>query len=72
MQLVLLTSERTLLPVVVTAREARTLVERFPLALAPVLAALSLDLAEAPCGRIGMLSPGDLTRELFALPALAQ
>ena len=42
MQLVLLTSERTLLPVVVQAREARTLAERFPLALARVLAALQV------------------------------
>lgn len=117
MQLVLLTSERTLLPLVVQAREARTLAERFPLALARVLAALqvppsaierevaamaslrigktvsrqvlgtmndfrrmmpsygwppssfaalSLHLAEAPCGPIGMRSPDDLTRELFA------
>jgi hypothetical protein len=117
MQLVLLTSERTLLPVVVQAREARTLLERFPLALARVLAelkvplaaidrevkamagprigktasrqvlgtmndfqrmmpyhpwppasstALALELAEAPCGPIGMRSPDDLTGELFA------
>lgn len=119
MQLVLLTSERTLLPVVVPATEARTLAERFPLALARVLAelkvpldsidrevqamaaprigktasrqvlgtmndfqrmmpyhqwppmsltAVSRELAEAPCGPIGMRSPDDLTRELFAAP----
>lgn len=119
MQLVLLASERTLLPVVVLAREARTLAERVPLALARVLAelkvplavidrelqamagprigktasrqvlgtmndfqrmmpyhqwpprsltAVSLELAEAPCGPIGMRSPDDLTRELFASP----
>jgi hypothetical protein len=118
-QLVLLTSERTLLPVVVEAREARTLTQRFPMALARVLAelgvalpaidrevqamaaprtgktasrqvlgtmndfqrmmpyhqwpprsltAVSLELAEAPCGPIGMRSPDDLTRELFAAP----
>ncbi len=40
MQLVLLTSERTLLPVIVPAREARTLQARFPPALAEVLAGL--------------------------------
>jgi hypothetical protein len=119
MQLVLLTSERTLLPVVVPAREARTLAVRFPLALTRVLVelrvplavidrelqamagprigktasrqvlgtmndfqrmmpyhqwpprsltAVSLELAEAPCGPIGMRSPDDLTRELFAAP----
>jgi uncharacterized protein DUF6933 len=119
MQLVLLVSERTLLPVVVPAREARTVTERFPLALGRALAelgvqppaierevqamagprigktasrqvlgsmndfqrlmthhpwpprsltALSLELAEAPCGPIGMRSPDDLTRELFASP----
>lgn len=45
MQLVLLTSERTLLPVVVQAREARTLAERFPLALTRVLAELKVPLA---------------------------
>lgn len=117
MQLVLLVSARTLLPVMVPAREARTMVERFPLALARVLAelrvapsaidremqamvgpqigktasrqvlgsmndfrqmmmahpwpprsltTLSLELAEAPCGPIGMRSPDDLTRELLA------
>jgi uncharacterized protein DUF6933 len=117
MQLVLLVSERTLLPVVVPAREARTVTERFPLALGRALAelgvqppaierevqamagprigktasrqvlgsmndfqrlmthhpwpprsltALSLELAEAPCGPIGMRSSDDLTRELFA------
>lgn len=120
MQVVLLTSERTLLPVVVAAREARTLAERFPLALARVLAelmvplgvidrevqamaqprigktanrqvlgtmndfqrmlpsygwpprsftTLSLELARAPCGPIGMRSPDDLTRELLAIPS---
>jgi len=119
MQLVLLVSERTLLPVVVAAKESRTLAGRFPLALARVLAelkvplavidremeamaerwigktasrqvlgsmndfqrmmpyhpwparsltALALELAEAPCGPIGMRSPDDLTRELFAVP----
>jgi len=45
MQLVLLVSARTLLPVVVPAREARTLVERFPLALARVLAELRVALS---------------------------
>lgn len=116
MQLVLFVSERTLLPVVVPAREARTLTERFPFALTRVLAelrvalpnidrevqamagprigktasrqvlgsmndfirmmkghpwpptsltALSLKLAQAPCGPIGMGSPDDLTRELL-------
>ena len=115
--LFLLVSERTLLPVVVPARESRTLTQRFPMALARVLAemgvaqptidrevqnmsgprigktasrrvlgsmndfqrmmpfhpwpptsltALSLKLAEAPCGPIGMRSPDNLTRELFA------
>lgn len=117
MQVVLLVSERTLMPLVVPAREARTLVKRVPLALARALAelgvaspaiereveamagphigktasrrvlgsmndflrmmrfhpwpprsltALSLELAEAPCGPIGMQSPDDVTRELFA------
>jgi hypothetical protein len=42
MQLVLLTSERALLPMVVQAREARTLAERIPLALDRVLAALQV------------------------------
>lgn len=121
MQVVLLVSERTLFPVVEPAREARTLTERFPLALARALAelgvappaidrevqamggprigktasrqvlgsmndfqrmmryhpwpprsltALSLELARAPCGPIGMRSPDDLTRELFATPGL--
>ena len=120
MQLVLLVSERTLFPLVVPAREARTFTQRFPLALARALAelgaslpaidrevqtmagprigktasrqvlgsmndfrkmmmahpwppssltALSLELAEAPCGPIGMRSPDDLTRELFAASA---
>lgn len=120
MQVILLTSERTLLPVVVPAREARTLAERFPLALARVLVelkvpqavidrevqamaesrigktasrqvlgtmndfqrmmpyhpwpprsltALALELAEAPCGPIGMRSPDALTRELLAVPS---
>ena len=119
----LLASERTLLPVVVQAREARTLVERFPLALARVLAALqvplaaierevaavaaprigktasrqvlgtmndfqrmmpyhawppasltavALELAEAPCGPIGMRSPDDLTRDLLSQPGEVQ
>ena len=119
MQLVLLVSERTLFPLVVPAREARTLPERIPVALGCALAelgvsppaidrelqvmagprigktasrqilgsmndfrqmmmahpwpprsltALSLELAEAPCGPIGMRSPDDLTRELFATP----
>jgi hypothetical protein len=114
MQLVLLTSERTLFPVVVQAREARTLVERFPLALLLAaidrevqamagprigktrsrqvlgmmndfqrmmtyhawppasLTAVALELAEAPCGPIGMRSPDDLTRELFAQPGDVQ
>jgi len=120
MQLVLLVSERTLFPLVVPAREARTLAERIPLALGRALAQLgvspaaidrevqamagsrigktasrtvlgsmndfqrmmpyhqwpprsltsvSLELAEAPCGPIGMHSPDDLTRELFAASA---
>jgi hypothetical protein len=119
MQLVLLVSERTLLPLVVPAREGRTLAHRLPLALGRALAelgvalpaidrevqamagsrigktasrqilgsmndfrqmmmahpwppvsltALSLELAEAPCGPIGMRSPDELTRELFAAP----
>jgi hypothetical protein len=95
MQLVLLVSERTLLPLVVPAREARTLAERLPVELGRALAesrqilgsmndfrqmmmahpwpplsltALSLELAEAPCGPIGMRSPDELTRELFAAP----
>lgn len=119
MQLVLLVSERTLLPVLVLAREARTLAERFPLSLARILAelkvplatidreveamrastigktasrqvlgsmndfhrmltyqpwppvsltAVSLELARAPCGPIGMQSPDDLTREQLATP----
>ncbi len=119
MQVVLLVSERTLMPLVVPAREAHTLVERIPLATARTLAelgvplpaierevqamagprlgktasrrvlgsmndfvqmmrahpwpprsltALSLELAEAPCGLIGMQSPDDLTREVFATP----
>jgi hypothetical protein len=121
MQVVLLVSERTLFPVVTPAREARTLTERFPLALGRALAelgvalpaidrevramggprigktasrqvlgsmndflrmmryhpwprtsltALSLELARAPCGPIGMRSPDDLTRELFATRGL--
>jgi hypothetical protein len=116
-QLVLMVSERSLLPVVVPAREASTLLERAPPALADVLlhlgvrptviehemaamagasigrtanrrvlgsmndflgmmrshpwppsslTALSLELAAAPCGPIGMMSPDDLTRELMA------
>ncbi len=120
MQLVLLVSERTLFPLVVPAREARTLPERIPVALGRALAqlgvsppaidrevqamaglrigktasrtvlgsmndfrqmmmahpwpprsltAFSLELAEAPCGPIGMRSPDDLTRELFAVSA---
>jgi hypothetical protein len=119
MQVVLLVSERTLFPVVVPAREARTLTQRFPLELAralaelgvapptidrevqamagprvgktasrqvlgsmndfqrmmpyhpwppPSLTALSLELAEAPYGPIGMRRPDELTRELFAAP----
>jgi hypothetical protein len=32
------------------------------------LTALSLELAEAPCGPAGMRSPDDLTRELLATP----
>lgn len=119
MQLVLMVSERSLLPLVVPAREAATLPERAPSALAevllrlgvlppvverevaamagakigrtanrrvlgsmndfvammrshpwpPSLTALSLELAAAPCGPIGMASPDDLTRELLADPA---
>jgi len=116
MQLVLMVSERSLLPLVVPAREASTLLERAPTVLAEVLlqlgvrptvieheiaamagasigrtakrrvlgsmndflgmmrshpwppsslTALSLELAEAPCGPIGMMSPDDLTRELL-------
>ena len=53
----LLTSERTLLPVVVPAREARTPVDRFPLALVRVLAELSLYLAEAPSDPSGGEAP---------------
>jgi len=119
MQLVLLVSERTLFPLVVPAREARTLSERIPIALGRALAqlgvslpaidrevqamagqrigktasrqilgsmndfrqmmmahpwpprsltALSLELAEAPCGPIGMRSPEDLTQELLRAP----
>jgi hypothetical protein len=119
MQLVLLVSERTLFPLVIPAREAGTLAERFPIALGRALAqlgvsraaidrevqamagprigktasrqilgsmndfrrmmmphpwppgsltALSLELAEAPCGPVGMRSPDDLTRELLAAP----
>ncbi len=117
MQLVLMVSERTLLPVVVPAREAPTILERAPTALADVLlrlgvrpaliepelaamagasigrtanrrvlgsmndflrmmrshhwppsslTALSVELAAAPCGPVGMASPDDLTRELMA------
>lgn len=119
MQVVLLVSERTLLPVVVPARETRTLAARFPPALAEVLAqlkvpsavidrevramaeprigktasrqvlgsmnefvrlmpyrwppgsltAVALELAETPCGPIGMRSPDGLTRELLAAPS---
>ena len=114
-QFVLCVSERSLLPVVVPAKEARTLVPRFRDALAELLARLgvstaeiereraemdavrvgrtasrqvlgtmndflrmfswralgrslldeSLQLAEAPCGPIGMRSPDDLTLELL-------
>ena len=115
-QLVLMVSERSLLPILLPAREASTLLERAPMALAevllqlgvrptvieheltamaggavgrtanrrvlgsmgdflgmmrshpwppPSLTALSLKLAEAPCGPIGMRSPDDLTRELL-------
>ncbi|MFO0585537.1 MAG: hypothetical protein U0229_24915 [Anaeromyxobacter sp.] len=120
MQLVLMVSERSLLPILVPAREAATLTERSPGALAevllrlgvlpsvierevaamaqatigrtanrrvlgsmndfvammrshpwppPSLTALSIWLAAAPCGPIGMASPDDLTRELLADPA---
>lgn len=116
LQVVLVVSERTLLPVVVPAREARTLVPRFRVALAAMLLRLdvrpsvveremramdevavgktrsrtvlgsmndfirmskghpwpprsleelSLELASAPCGPIGMKSPDDLTRDLL-------
>jgi hypothetical protein len=33
------------------------------------LTGLSVELARAPCGPIGMRSPDDLTRELFAAPS---
>ena len=114
-QFVLCVSERSLLPVVVAAKEARTLVPRFQEALAALLARLgcspvviehelkemaevrlgktasrqilgsmndflrmfswrapgrslldeSRQLAEAPCGPIGMRSPDELTLELL-------
>lgn len=117
MQLVLMVSERTLLPLVVPAREASTFLERAPTALSealfrlgvrpaaieeelaamarasigrtvnrrvlgsmndflrmmrshpwppPSLTELALWLAESPCGPIGMASPDDLTRKIFA------
>ena len=116
LQVVLVVSERTLLPVVVPAREARTLLPRFRVALAAMLIKLdvrpsvveremhamdsvtvgktrsrtvlgsmndfirmskvdpwppssleelSLELACAPSGPIGMKSPDDLTRDLL-------
>ena len=116
LQVVLVVSERTLLPVVVPAREGRTLLPRFRVALAAMLIKLdvrpsvveremhamdsaavgktrsrtvlgsmndfirmskghpwpprsledlSLELACAPCGPIGMRSPDDLTRDLL-------
>ena len=119
LQVVLMVSERSLLPLVVPAREAATFLERAPRALAEVLlglgvrssvierevramagprigrtanrqvlgsmndflrmmrshpwppsslAAVSLELAKAPCGPIGMASPDDLTRELLTDP----
>lgn len=114
-QLVLCVSERSLLPVVVPAREARTLVPRFQDAFAELLVLLGIStadiereraemadarigrtasrtilgsmndfrhmlsyrppgtsllqvsrqLAEAPCGPIGMRSPSDVTPELL-------
>lgn len=115
-QVVLLVSERTLLPIVVPAKEARTLLPRFRLALADMLhrlgvrpsiidreiqemgdvvvgktrsrtvlgsmndfirmtkfhpwpprslPELSLELACAPCGPIGMESPDRFTRDLL-------
>lgn len=54
MQLVLLVSERTLFPLVVPAREARTLAERFPLALGRALAQLGV-------------SPAAIEREVQAM-----
>jgi hypothetical protein len=115
-QFVLCVSERSLLPVVVAAKDARTLVPRFRDALAELLARLgvspaeiereraemaavrvgrtasrqvlgtmndflrmfswrepgrslldeSRQLAEAPCGPIGMRSPDDLTLEILS------
>ncbi len=116
LQVVLAVSERTLLPVVVPARDAKSLIPRFRVALGAMLLALdvrpaaverelqamdgvavgktrsrtvlgsmndfirmskghpwrprsleelSLELACAPCGPIGMKSPDDLTRALL-------